>query len=67
MKSADKQSRKETAELLKEQIYSSITLVALIVTLWQNAEHVTAWGGANTKYAQSAAGAGLCPTILHFT
>ena len=40
------QARTDTAELLKEQIYSSITLVALIVTLWQSADHVTARGAA---------------------
>ena len=41
-----KQTRIEAAELLKEQIYSSITLVALIVTLWQSADHITAKGAA---------------------
>lgn len=34
----------ETTEFLKERIYATITLLALLATLWQSAQHVTAKG-----------------------
>jgi uncharacterized membrane protein len=36
----------ETSEFLKERIYATLTLIALLATLWQGADHVTARGAA---------------------
>jgi len=35
--------RIEYAELLRERIYSTITLLAVVVTLWQHANNYSAW------------------------
>jgi hypothetical protein len=37
-------SLEEITEFLKERIYATITLLALLATLWQTAEHITAKG-----------------------
>ncbi|HEY0965152.1 MAG TPA: hypothetical protein VGE13_01605 [Candidatus Saccharimonadales bacterium] len=37
-------SVEETAEFLKERIYATITLLALLATLWHGADHFTAKG-----------------------
>lgn len=38
------EERHEFAELLRERIYSTITLLAVVIVLWQHASNYTAWG-----------------------
>ena len=40
--------RAQYAELLRERIYSTITLLALVVVLWQHPSDYTAWGVIGT-------------------
>lgn len=50
-----REERLQLAELLKERIYSTITLLAVLATLWRGAEHVTPLGAAGSILATAVA------------
>ncbi|HSW91132.1 MAG TPA: hypothetical protein VLG09_00620 [Candidatus Saccharimonadales bacterium] len=50
-----REALEHVAENMKERIYATITLLAVIAALWQNADHHTVWGSIATIVGTAAA------------